>query len=195
MAEMADFSIDIETLSTRYDAAILSIGCVQFNRDTGEIGPRFYKEVCIDNSLKIGHVSASTLTWWVEQSRGARSMFGNKGKEPLANALHLLAGFIRREAAPRVWGNGATFDIGILEYAFVHGGHGLEAPWHFTKIRDMRTIVDAAQAIGCDPWHYVPRVGVAHHAGDDAEYQAKIISVCWQAVTGKKITTYEDDEL
>lgn len=194
MSKMNDFSIDLETLSTRYDSVILSIGCVQFDRDTGDIGPRFYHEISLDTALKCGHVSGSTLTWWMEQAPGARRMFGNKKKEPLANALHLLGSFIRREMAPRVWGNGASFDITILEHAFVNGGHGLAAPWHFTNIRDMRTIVDAAQAVGFDPWQ-VPRVGVHHHAGDDAEYQAKVIASCWQAVTGKKVTVYEDDEL
>lgn len=195
MSRMNDFSIDIETLSTRYDAAILSIGCVQFDRITGEIGPRFYEEIGIDTAIKFGHVSGDTLSWWITQSKNAQRVFANKGKQPLSAALHNLGAFVRREMAPRVWGNGATFDIGILEYAYVNGGHGLTPPWHFMKIRDMRTLVDAAESLGFNAYEDVPNVGVAHNAGDDAEYQAKVISRCWQIITHNPVTSYEDDEL
>src|SRR5690348_4173144 len=41
-----DVMVDIETLSTRYDAAILSIGAVAFDRKTGILGPQFL--ICID---------------------------------------------------------------------------------------------------------------------------------------------------
>lgn len=194
MSKMNDFSLDVETLSTRYDAAILSIGCVRFDRDTGEIGSRFYKAITLDTTLRSGHVSGDTLTWWMGQSSAAKRVLNEMGREPLANALHLLGSFIRNAGAPRVWGNGASFDITILEAAFVNGGHGLTPPWHYMNIRDMRTIVDAAIAKGFDPWQ-IPKVGTIHHAGDDAEYQARVIASCWQVVTGKKVAQYEDDEL
>lgn len=191
---MRDFSIDLETLSTRWDAAILSIGCVKFDRDTGEIGRRFYKEISLDTAIARGHVSGDTLAWWMGQTQGARRVFTTKNREPLANALMLLSEFIGRNDCARVWGNGATFDITILEHAYATGAHGLTPSWHFTNIRDMRTIVDAATEKGFNPWQ-VPRVGIHHNAVDDAEYQAKVIASCWQALTGKPITVYEDDEL
>lgn len=182
---MNDISIDLETLSTRQDAAILSIGAVEFDRNTGAIGRRFYVEVNIDSAVKNGHVSGSTLAWWAAQSEAAKRLFGaHQVKETLTVALISLSAFISETASTagdvRVWGNGATFDISILEHAYQ--SCSAEAPWKFWNIRDMRTIVDAGAAIGFDKAS-VPFQGVAHNALDDAEHQARVIAGAWQALT------------
>ncbi len=179
--QMDHFSIDLETLHTRYDAAILSIGCAQFDPMTGKIGLQFYREIDFDASIKHGAVSGSTLRWWSGQSDKARRIFGTDGKVGLAQALDEFTTWMRaRSMAPKVWGNGATFDITILEHAYAVGCVGLQPPWHFTNIRDMRTIVDVA---GVDPgaWPF-PKDGVAHNAAHDAKRQAEIIAACWQKI-------------
>lgn len=175
---MDHFSIDIETLDNKFSSAVISIGVQQFDPDTGKLGGTFYREVEIDSAIKSGTVSGSTLSWWAGQSDKARRVFGKENKVSLATALAALATWMRSMSiAPKVWGNGATFDITILEHAFVKGGVGLAAPWHFTNIRDMRTIVDAADL---PPVDWPARVGVHHNALDDAIYQAQCISICWQ---------------
>lgn len=175
---MDHFSIDLETLDNKFSSAIISIGVQQFDPDTGKLGGTFYKEIDIDSAIKSGTVSGSTLSSWASQSEKARRVFGKENKVPLATALDALATWMRgMSIAPKVWGNGATFDITILEHAYEKGGVGLKAPWNYTNIRDMRTIVDASNLTGTE---WPARVGVHHNALDDAIYQAQMISLCWQ---------------
>ncbi len=170
------FSIDLETLGTRYNAPVISIGVVQFDPDTGKLGAEFYREIDIDSALKAGKASGSTLVWWMQQSEKPRRIFSAENKVSLATALDELATWLRGKAmAPKVWGNGASFDITILEHAYENGCVGLREAWHYTNVRDMRTLVEAAQL---DKGDWPKDVGTHHNALDDAKYQAMVISAC-----------------
>ncbi len=170
------FSIDLETLGTRYNAPVISIGVVQFDPDTGKLGATFYREIDIDSAIKAGKISGSTLAWWMQQSEKARRVFGPDNKVSLATALDGLSTWLRGMAmAPKVWGNGASFDITILEHAYENGCVGLREAWHYTNVRDMRTLVEAAQL---DKGDWPKDVGTHHNALDDAKYQAMVISAC-----------------
>jgi hypothetical protein len=183
MTDFDHYSIDLETLNNRFDSAILSIGVVQFDPSTGKLGAEWYKEIDIDSAIKSGTVSGDTLAWWMEQGDKARWIFSRSNKASkvsLATALDEMATWFRGKAgAPKVWGNGSSFDITILEHAYVKGGVGLAPPWHYTNIRDMRTIVDVS---GLMAWPQ--REGTHHNALDDARYQAQVISACWQKING-----------
>jgi hypothetical protein len=178
-----DISIDIETLGRRWDAPVISIGAVPFNWKTGAMAKvPYYAEVDIDSAIRAGKVNGSTLQWWMQQGEKARQIFDkdNQNKVSLATALDGLAVYMRQYPGARPWGNGATFDITILEYAYAHGGVGLRQPWHFYEIRDMRTIVEAAD-FDKTSWPF-PRDGVAHNALSDAQYQASVIAACRQKI-------------
>lgn len=186
---MKDISIDLETLGIRYDAAILSIGLVQFDRFTAKMGKTFYAEIDIDSAIASGSIQGSTLAWWIEQNPRAKKLFANDRaaeKKSLATALHEMRDFFMQCEAKGgehfVWGNGATMDITILEHAFHRGSVGLEVPWKFWKIRDMRTAVDLAQI---DPknWPF-PNNAVAHNALDDAARQAQVIAAAFMKLKG-----------
>ena len=179
---MEHFSIDLETLGTRYNAPVISIGVQQFDPASGRMGGTFYREIDLDSAIRAGKVSGSTLAWWMTQSDAARQLFVDKpDKVPLATALDMLATWMRGMApVPKVWGNGATFDITLLEHAYDTGCVGLREPWHFRNVRDMRTIVEAADL---RQWPERGK-GVHHHALNDATYQAQVISAAWQKCRG-----------
>lgn len=181
---MNDFSIDIETLGTRCTAPILSIGVQQFDIDTGKLGGTLYLEVDIDSAIRAGRVQGDTVAWWITQNKNAQRVFAQSDKKMhLATALAELATWMRSKSfAPRVWGNGATFDIGILEYAYDHGAVGLKEPWHFMNIRDLRTLIDAAESLRGFDKSVVKSVGTAHNALDDATYQAHLACAAWVAL-------------
>ena len=177
------FSIDLETLGTRYNAPVISIGVAQFDPDTGKLGATFYREIDIDSAIKAGKASGSTLAWWAQQSDKARRVFSPENKVSLATALDELSTWLRGMAmAPKVWGNGAGFDITILEHAYENGCVGLKEAWHFSNVRDMRTLVDV---VGLSKVAWPERKGVHHNALDDAIYQAQVISLCWGIVKKK----------
>lgn len=189
--EMNHFSIDLETLGTRGDAAIVSIGVRQFNPDTGKLGDSFYRVIDLASSVKSGTITGSTLQWWMRQEDAARDVFQSPDSVPLACALDdLRAWMLKLSDRPVVWGFGATFDVSILEHAYDYGAVGLKEPWAFRDIRDMRTIVDEAQL---DQWP--PNVGVSHNALDDATYQATVISACRRKIRSALKLASSGDEL
>jgi len=177
------FSIDLETLGTRYNAAILSIGVQQFDIDSGKLGETFYREIDLDSAIKAGKVTGSTLAWWALQGEVAKRVFGDKNKTALSVALDELCTWMKKLSSnPKVWGNGSSFDISILEHAYDHGAVGQKEPWRYTNIRDMRTIMDYL------PAEMKPkREGTHHNALDDAKYQARCIAEAHYKITRKSI--------
>ena len=172
---MDDFSIDLETLGTRFDAPILSIGAAQFDRHTGEIGKTFYREILVDSAIRHGVISGDTLRWWMNQGEAAKRVFGTENKHQLQQALVQLSAYLPQKHG-RVWGNGSSFDITILEHAYATCN--LPPIWKFWDIRDMRTAVD----MGDYQKGTIPFEGTAHNALDDAVHQAKVIARCFANV-------------
>lgn len=203
-----DIAIDIETLGTRCDAPVLAIGACAFDRDTGKIGATFYEEVDFKSAVKAGRPNGDTVAWWMTQSKAAQQLFQKTKQEKrnLATALQMFGDWARGvgKGVPIVWGNGATFDIGILEYAYDHGCVGLKEPWHYTNIRDMRTIVDVCETVtGQQPGDFVKFEGTKHNAKDDAVHQAKVIAQAFALLRAGRVPVKvkaaalvdEDDEL
>ena len=172
---MRHIMIDLETLGTNPDAPIIAIGAVLFDPATGEQGATFYEAVDFEDACRRGAASGSTIKWWLGQSDAARAAVV-KGEALLEDVLRRFRMFCVEEssAAPIVWGNGATFDISILEHA--HRQIGRNVPWKFFDVRDCRTV--AALGEGLDVDRSMAK-GVAHHALDDAVSQARWVSEIW----------------
>lgn len=193
-----DISIDLETLGKRYDAPIIAIGAALFDRTTGKVTSTFYEEVDFASAVRNCRPDGSTIAWWMQQKDAARAIFSDTrkaDKRNLATALQMFGDWARSATGgvPIVWGNGATFDISIMEHSYDKGTVGLQEPWHFTNIRDMRTIWDLCEDVtGVRPDRDVKFDGVKHHAKDDAVHQAKVIYEAFRL-----LRTYrpEDDEI
>jgi len=128
-----NYSLDIETLGTKIGSYILSIGCVVFNIETGQVIDSFYRNVVCDDNFKL---DINTVMWWLEQSDKARKAVTDKklnNPVPVDLALTELSNFITDHDEAIVWGNGSTFDIGLLEFAY--DVYNYKYPWHFRNIR------------------------------------------------------------
>ncbi len=186
---MFNLSIDLETMGTAPDAPITNIGAVFFDTDTGQLGKEFYCKVSLPSNMDHGRIpSASTIEWWLNQEKAAQQELTGGRRETLPNALYSLTFFIHsnQSFSDKVcpWGNGATFDISILENAYkcVEGKGGV-VPWKFWNVRDVRTIVALGQDIGIDAKNQIPFDGVAHNALADAKHQAKVVMTIWSTLT------------
>jgi len=172
--------LDLETLDNGPQSAIISIGACKFGPETNEIGEKFHAHIDWDDALKHGTVSGGTLKWWMKQSDEARMAVVDAPTVKLATALEMLATFFK--GSTYVWGNGATFDITILENAY-----GREnAPWKFFNVRDVRTVVHMAKGL-CEKDEFQFE-GIRHDAADDAVHQARYVSKMWQILRAKEIT-------
>jgi hypothetical protein len=172
--------VDLETMGTRVDAPILSIGACAFDPATGKIEASMYIDIDIEDAFRHGKPSASTVKWWLQQDSYAQKAVVS-GKAQLFDALKQLRDFYGRFPDAPIWSNGATFDIAILDFAFPRVLNEA-SPWKFWLVRDMRTIVDIAGGIPADL-----KKNPSHNAIEDAHAQALIVSVLWRKLRG--ITT------
>lgn len=165
---MLDVMLDLETMSTDKDAAIVAIGAVEFDLEAGEIGEKFYVVVDLESAVQMdGVMDVSTVRWWMRQSDDARSIFDMEG-ELITIALEMFSRwmFFRGDKeSVRVWGNGLAFDNVILARAYRR--NRIDIPWSGKNNRCYRTVIKL--------YPHVPmsRVGVHHNAVSDAESQAR----------------------
>jgi len=169
--------IDLETLDTARTAAFISIGAVRVNIFTGEILDEFYANIEMGQAKAYGSTSVRTINWWKEQSKEAREAVLSNPQD-LPATMYDFACWINNN--DRVWGNGAIFDIGILEHYYESTNSGI--PWKFWNVRDVRTIKE----VGIEMFGYndktIEFVGEKHNALDDAIHEAKLISWVYQQI-------------
>ncbi len=145
-----DFAIDLETLATSYNAAIISIALKPFSVSGGRIYfPNGYKDeffLAVDATSCIMQgmdVDPGTCYWWAGQSKEAKEQF--KDPYPLRFALGKMIDYVQsiKEANGackiRVWSQGTDFDIPILRNACRKVGE--ETPWHYNDVVDARTFI------------------------------------------------------
>lgn len=163
---MNNIMLDLETMGTSPNAAIVSIGACFFDIKTRDIGPRFYCTLNLDEVVRTGgEMDASTVLWWMEQSDEARRAIYHAPHacEPdtaLADFSHFVSNFT--SSHPIVWGNGASM--------YRRLNHPL--PWQWWNDRCYRTIVKThpnADKI------FIERNGTKHHALDGAIHQARTL--------------------
>ena len=162
--------IDLETMGTTPDSAIVSVGIVLFNPSIGVGKKTFYRELDWANQDRL--IDKGTQAWWKTQSKEAKNALF--GLDDLDDVLKEIAEFLPKDV--KVWGNGPTFDISMLEDAYRK--YDIEIPWKFWNIRDCRTIVDMFEtkrggfggSIG----------GGSHNALEDARCEAVAIVKMWR---------------
>lgn len=190
---MKQIMIDLETMGHGYDAAITAIGAVEFSLDTylkdpssggivyeNNIRRSFYRVVDLNSSVREGGtMDASTVIWWMKQSEEARKMFEEPSVD-IKKALKDFSEWIGTKLESDVWGNGATFDLVILESAYQRSG--IAVPWGHRNERCYRTMNNTVGAEIPSP----ERGTSLHNALEDAMSQAQhLVYMCF--VKGVKL--------
>ena len=170
--------IDLETLGVKNGAPIISIGAVFFDPDTGDLGGEYHRKIKFESSCEKRVPDASTIRWWMQQSDEARMSVLSGGNKTI-DVLKDFCDFLLDNAVDDVivWGNGASFDISILESAL--NDYEIKVPWKFWNVRDVRTVVDMASRIHIKKSDF-PFDGIKHNALADAKHQANYVSIMWQ---------------
>jgi hypothetical protein len=196
LSNFTEVMLDLETLSVDSDAAIVSLGAVQFNledvdTDLDLLGNSrnriMYGAIRIDDAMKWGKVDAGTLRWWLNQSEAARKIFAFGGPtEYLRTMLMFFNDFmkINDEQARNLWGNGSGFDCVVIENAYKK--QALEMTWRFTQQRDMRTIKELAKKINPNVNNELD-IGTRHNALDDAIKQVLLVQRYYRVIINKPI--------
>lgn len=165
---MPHIMLDLETLGTKAGCIVLSVGAVYF--DQGGLGAEFHQVISVKDSATYGlQLDVDTLSWWTDRDADAQATLKTAfGKEalPLIDVLNEFTAFVNNEGPHAfVWGNGADFDLPILEAAYVAVGQ--RKPWGNWSGRCYRTLKQMTPDIR------IVRSGVHHNALDDAKSQAE----------------------
>jgi exodeoxyribonuclease VIII len=175
-------SIDLETLGTRADCTILSIGAAA--KVNGEVTTFFAPVNLSEESQGTRIIDSDTLEWW--RKKGdlfTETLNSCRYANGLIDVLQSLSTWYTHLGTDSdrlyPWGNGASFDIAILDHAYA--SNGTKPPWAFWMVRDLRTLKHLAQDAGA----YAPidRSGKHHVAVDDAIDQLEMIETWWAALT------------
>lgn len=171
---MTEVMLDLETMGNRSNAAIVSIGAIQFKLEEAGIGDQFYAAIDLQSCLDAGlTIDGSTVTWWLSQGKEAQEALLQE-PQPLRKVLEEFAKWLPRNA--KLWGNGPAFDNAILTNAYRM--LGIPKPWRYSDDRCFRTIRSLA-GIGPDNGGVV-REGTTHHALDDARFQIRVAQFAYQ---------------
>lgn len=159
---MQDVMIDIETLGTTPGCAILSIAAVPFNCNAPL--EYFYTKILPASCTEVGlHIDDKTVDWWSKQPQDAYNE-AFSGTTHIAIALSELNAYLMRLGEVRVWGNGASFDVPILEAALAKCGS--KPKWKYYNSMCYRTLKNLYKAVPA------PSNKLKHSALEDAKTQA-----------------------
>ncbi len=177
---MNQVMLDLETLSTRSDAKVLSIGIAIFNEEEVLDTAGWAIDLADDVG---GHVDWKTVKWWLDQSNQARE-FSWRGTVSNATAAFNLKTHLAGFDVKEWWSMDPHFDHVILEnwwrrmsehatgrQSVLHPG---DFPVGYRQPRAYRTLVGEAFDLGYDA---TADRGffVAHNPIDDAASQARVV--------------------
>jgi hypothetical protein len=155
--------IDLETLATGPNAAVLTLGAVKFNPWGQGYSDKIYFRIDLDDQDALGReVDPNTLDWWSKQDPAImEEAFHPDDRIPLKEAVDRFHKFAW--GCDQFWSHGATFDLVIMENLYKQLEKPL--PWNFWQLRCTRTIFD----LGWDP--DMPK-NSKHNALEDAIRQS-----------------------
>lgn len=178
--------VDLETLGTTNKAVVVSVGAVEFDPATGQLGKQYYNTISVDDQVRVGmELTPSTVLWWMEQSDAARKALCAPDKPAISPRLFLteFKQWWKSVSKNSYFWSHATFDAVILKNLYSAYMEG--TPWGYRDCLDIRTIVALAPQKLKDELFAAPRAGLTpHNALDDAIYQAQYVSRIWQEING-----------
>lgn len=179
--------IDLETLSTENDAAIIAIGVVEFDLE------RVWDERLwlIDPVLSTGRRDTATIKWWHEQNPEVRlAMFS--GVQSDYEALRDLWSHLNQFWENHwIWAGPSTFDLAILKTRYQE--LGINYPINWRNQRDLTTLSRVAEQLGIDMSGDTFKGFVEHNPVSDSIKQARRAQIILKAMA-RQWDTRDDAE-
>ena len=165
--------VDLEGLATGPETTILTIAAQEFDPlESGRLGRDYYVRVSLE-SQEGRSIEQGTIDWWSTQPVEVREeAFSEENRVPLREALEGLHRMIWH--AKRVWSQGPTYDMNILEHAYK--SLKMPLPWKYYSVRDSRTLYSLVPSLQKYP--------ASHHALEDCRRQ---ILLLWDSLEYLKI--------
>jgi hypothetical protein len=198
---MLTASMDIETLSTKGNAVVLSIGICFFDDEKMQTFEEIVAtgtEIFFDTSKQVEmgrDTSPSTLRWWEEQGDEARRVLHAEDTISPRDFYKVYSEHLRGQGLHENWitkhgrwfTRGPHFDIAIMDSLF--DDHNVSPPWKFYQVRDIRTWLEC-HGLPDNLKLVKPEGMVAHNALHDAAFDAWML----QQVKHKHLDELSVDE-
>ena len=122
-------------------------------------------------------IQQDTIDWWATQPAAARDeAFNEADRIPLDQALDDLGKIIWQ--SKRIWAQGPTYDMNILEHAYK--SYSKPLPWMFYVVRDSRTVFGL--------WPELPKPPTSHHALEDCRRQIDMLQLTLRHLNVKELS-------
>lgn len=162
--------LDLETMGVNTDALITTISAVRFDMDTGECFEEF--EIALnweEQIAKNAKMDASTVQWWLTQSKLAQETMLRLPQQSVCEALLSFNRWIENICLDvkktKLWGNGINFDNALLRNLYKRHDISFILPYYCDN--DVRTLVTLK---GINPKDYEFK-GIKHRGIDDCKHQ------------------------
>lgn len=187
MTDSVHIMVDIETLSTKPNAAVLSIALVEFDPTNGEVLDKM-KVALSTYEQDNRHVDPNTVRWWVNQAKtniqAVEASFTDDTVN-LGDAIRMVKNFVTDKVFlssghrknVNVWSCDPDFDLVILDNLFEE--LGFASPFYFFEHRSVRTMRMLGKMIFEDEFKHE----ATHDPYDDCVRQIKEVSRVMSAIS------------
>jgi len=180
--------LDIETLSTEKNAAVVAIAAVKFSLRDNELGEEIFIPIKLDEYEKRTyknkfHVSMDTLYWWLTRVNRSvcRDVFDEQSGQTIKAAATELVTFM--QDAQYVWAYSPSFDVVICQNLCRVANASW--PMSYKQELDLRTLVTLYKRLYPSDYHAISMratqqakvhcTGKDHHPLYDAYKQVFIL--------------------
>jgi len=173
--------VDLETASTKENAAILSWAMVPFFTDGTEFTDMedFYRVVSLTSCFFAGmDVDKGTQDWWMKQEPKAKSMFLHAEDENIhgvAMEAYTWLSNLAEKYDLYMWARGLDFDIPKMEWCFRKFVER-PLPYKYSHKMDVRTVL---KFMKIDQSQFEMQ-GVKHNALDDCKHDIRMIQEAYK---------------
>jgi len=179
---MKHIMVDIETLGTNSNSAVVSISAVAFDLESGKLGKQFEVGINIlEQILYGGIIDNDTVQWWSTQSEEAKGSLVNLDTVSVKGALDAFNRWIADTISvdfkdAKLWGNGVGFDNVIIRNLYSrHDKHFVLPYW---CDNDVRTLVTLGN-INTRDFKFS---GTKHNGIDDCKHQINYCAVAYKGL-------------
>ena len=139
--------IDIETLSTKVNAVVISVAGIRFNLNKPfsehlEDYDTFYMRVNPRSCRQFKCViDPETMKWWSQQPiESQEEVLSTENRYHIKDVLQKLSEWFGSNPSTRVFANSPHFDISILDY--LYNKCNMKSPWKYWNVRCTRTLYE-----------------------------------------------------
>lgn len=180
-----DVMCDMETVSLKENAGLLSIALVPFRISKQVDVPfdgraPFYCAIDLASCFMAGMDMVGCQEWWMKQDPKAISCILSMVKVPVVKAINEAYRYLSELAEQYelvMWSRGMDFDFPKLEWCF-NKFVEKPLPYHYWNKRDVRTLVKE-MGINEEDFEFE---GVKHNSMDDCFHQIRLVCEAYRKI-------------